>query len=194
MRLNFTTLAWCIECIIADSFTKIFYARLESLSLAIIFRALFSPVILFLTNKTTPKAPKPSRSRTENIFEKFKFSDYLSTCWLLIMPLGFTESVWRISKVISRIKYPLPPPSSTFYSFKFQLFYPGLLSLELFVSSSLSSSPPNIRKQSTERRFLRIFLICLALANFSLFVNFTFLLGTHCSCSLIVQFFKSIPD
>ena len=50
---------------ILDSFFKMFKAREDKVSLLIILSADFSLVYLFLTNKTTPKAPTPSRSLTE---------------------------------------------------------------------------------------------------------------------------------
>ena len=159
MRLSATTPGWLIVCIIVDSFLRIFSALDESLSLAMIFKADFSFVTRFLTFKTTPKAPTPSKSLTLNISVKL-LSSYLSTS----PPFFYRKAIDRPSSAASG------GPISFINTLKLSFIFYGVCSESLIdllgdlSSSSLSS--PSIFRQSMFSRSLRIFLICFDLTRF----------------------------
>ena len=103
IRFSEMTLAWSIVYIIVDSFFRIFWARSDKFSFAMILRADISWVKRFLTRRTTPNVPTPKRSLTLNISVKlFIFSRFAVLLFLSMKAYDIPSSSFY-STPISRI-------------------------------------------------------------------------------------------
>ena len=129
--LNSTTLGCRNVHIILDSFLSIFSALPDNFSLLMILRADFSPDILFLTSRTTPKAPYPSKSLTLKTSLNY-FSDCLFSLVCLIgelVPLSMAS--------------PWPPSGSSSTSIgQRSKFYSGSPSGSISLHCESNSSSP----------------------------------------------------